>query len=197
MTETESMGDGFALPNLAFETLDMKAMKTLLDQIDVSAAAVSKSLATGFANASASGKSFNDTLEAIGRSLAKMALRAGAQAVGQGLASGLGAIISNAFGSAGARSVVPFADGGIVASPTYFATSGSVGLMGERGAEAIMPLARGPDGQLGVKMQGRTNGSGVAVTVNIAAQDLDSFRRSEGQIAAALARAVTRGRRNL
>lgn len=67
--------------------------------------------------------------------------------------------------------------------------------MGERGAEAIMPLARGPDGRLGVTMQGQN--SAVAVTVNIAAQDVDSFRRSEGQISAALARAVARGQRNL
>ena len=43
--------------------------------------------------------------------------------------------------------MAPFADGGVVASPTFFGANGSVGLMGERGAEAIMPLARGPDGQ--------------------------------------------------
>lgn len=67
--------------------------------------------------------------------------------------------------------------------------------MGERGAEAIMPLARGPDGRLGVAMQGRQNP--VAVTVNIVAQDIDGFRRSEAQITGALARAVARGHRNL
>jgi hypothetical protein len=37
----------------------------------------------------------------------------------------------------------------------------------------------------------------VAVTVNIAAQDMDSFRRSEAQITSALARAVARGHRQL
>jgi hypothetical protein len=35
------------------------------------------------------------------------------------------------------------------------------------------------------------------VTVNIATPNVDSFRRSEAQIAAALARAVGRGRRGL
>jgi phage-related minor tail protein len=47
--------------------------------------------------------------------------------------------------------VIPFARGGVVNSPTYFPMSrGNVGLMGEAGPEAIMPLRRGPNGQLGV-----------------------------------------------
>ncbi len=54
--------------------------------------------------------------------------------------------------SAGAR--MKFAQGGafsnsLVNSPTYF----PVGLMGEAGPEAIMPLTRGPDGSLGVTAQ--------------------------------------------
>ena len=66
--------------------------------------------------------------------------------------------------------------------------------MGERGAEAIVPLARGPDGRLGV-----AGGSGrpVSVTVNIATPDAESFRRSEAQVGASLARAVARGQRGL
>lgn len=48
--------------------------------------------------------------------------------------------------------VVPFASGGVVASDTYFPMAGGkVGLMGEAGPEAIMPLTRGSDGKLGVK----------------------------------------------
>lgn len=183
------------LSTLTFQTQDLKATKILLEQINVAAAGVSKSLAAGFSSAAASGKSFNETLSTIAQSLAKMALKAGTQALTQGITSGLGALITSAFGSGGTRNVTPFADGGVVASPTFFGASGSVGLMGERGAEAVMPLARGPDGQLGVKMQGQR--SAVGVTVNIAAQDLDSFRRSEGQISAALARAVARGQRGL
>jgi hypothetical protein len=49
-----------------------------------------------------------------------------------------------------------FANGGIVSSPTFFqfADGGKInmGLMGEAGPEAIMPLKRGPDGRLGVSM---------------------------------------------
>ena len=90
---------------------------------------------------------------------------------------------------------IPFASGGVIASPVTFPLSnGRVGLAGERGPEAIMPLARGPDGKLGVRAQG---GAGVSVTINVSTPDAESFRRSESQIAAMLARVVTMGQRNL
>lgn len=85
-----------------------------------------------------------------------------------------------------------FADGGVVSRPTYFSTGGGLGVMGEAGSEAIMPLARGPDGRLGVR--GGGTGSTV-VNVTIATQDAESFRRSEAQVTAGLAKAVSRGRR--
>ncbi|BBU61400.1 hypothetical protein MSC49_13350 [Methylosinus sp. C49] len=177
-----------------FQALDLKTTKTLLEEINSIGASATKTLSSGLASAVVNGKSFDSTLGSIARSLAKLGVNAGAQALTQGASSGLSALISGALGGSGV-SVAPFADGGVVASPTFFGANGAVGLMGERGAEAIMPLARGPDGRLGVAMQGA--GDSVAVTVNIAAQDVDSFRRSEGQITAALARAVARGRRNL
>lgn len=52
-------------------------------------------------------------------------------------------------------SVVPFADGGIVSSPTRFGLSGGrTGLMGEAGPEAIVPLSRDRSGRLGVRLSG-------------------------------------------
>lgn len=48
--------------------------------------------------------------------------------------------------------VVPFASGGVVASPVTFGLSGGrSGIMGEAGPEAVMPLQRMPGGDLGVK----------------------------------------------
>ncbi|MBG0810589.1 phage tail tape measure protein [Methylosinus sp. H3A] len=181
--------------DLPFQALDLKTTKSLLQDINVVAASATKSLSSGLAGAAVSGKSFDTTLASIARSLAKLGVSAGAQVLAQGVSSGLSALISGAFGAGGGASVAPFAEGGVVASPTFFGANGAIGLMGERGAEAIMPLARGPDGRLGVAMQGARDA--VAVTVNIAAHDVESFRRSEGQISAALARAVARGRRNL
>ena len=72
---------------------------------------------------------------------------------------------------------------------------GQLGLAGEAGPEAILPLTRGSDGRLGVRAQ--SGGGNIAITMNISAQDAESFRRSETQIGAMLVRAVNRGQRNL
>lgn len=191
-------GDGSSVHSTLatpFATHDLASLKTLLDQIDASGSKVAKTLTSGFASATASGKSLNDVLAQAALSLAKLAIKSGAQS----LTSGLGGMVSSLFGGAfgGDGAVAPFADGGVVASPTFFGAGSSVGLMGERGAEAILPLARGPNGQLGVAAQNGSKAAPVSVTVNIAAQDLESFRRSETQITGALARAVARGQRSL
>lgn len=112
-----------------------------------------------------------------------------------GLSSVLGAILPSAQGNAfsGGRAI-PFARGGVVGGATLFPMrGGQTGLMGEAGPEAIMPLRRGPDGNLGVMAQG---GAGVHVTMNISTPDADSFRRSQSQVAAGLSRAIARGQRN-
>lgn len=50
--------------------------------------------------------------------------------------------------------VIPFAKGGVVSSPSMFPMTGNrTGLMAERGAEAIMPLKRTANGQLGIQAQ--------------------------------------------
>ena len=57
-----------------------------------------------------------------------------------------------------------FATGGIVSSPTYFNTTQGLGVMGEAGAEAIMPLTR-KNGKLGVHASGM-GGTAVNVIIN-------------------------------
>lgn len=89
--------------------------------------------------------------------------------------------------------VMPFARGGVVSGATTFPMRGGTGLMGEAGPEAIMPLARGPDGRLGVRSGG---GSATHVTMNITTPDVAGFERSRGQIAARMARALGQGNRN-
>lgn len=66
------------------------------------------------------------------------------------------------FGSGG---VTPFANGGVVNSPTLFKFANGAGLMGEAGPEAILPLRRGKDGKLGVASEG----GGGNFTINVAA----------------------------
>ncbi|WP_411819706.1 phage tail tape measure protein [Hyphococcus formosus] len=92
-------------------------------------------------------------------------------------------LVSNALTGAfgGAR-----ANGGPVAT-------GQAYLVGERGPEWFTPTQGGI-----VQPMGRAGGVG-GVNVNItlpSVTDTDSFRRSETQIASALARAVARGQRN-
>ena len=120
-----------------------------------------------------------------------LALSLAQTALTQGLKP-LGDLLGGVMGGIAGSKVTPFADGGIVNSPTLFPMRGAAGLMGEAGPEAIMPLARGSDGKLGVK-----GGGTVSVTVNIATPDAQSFQRSQSQVAALMARAVARGQRNL
>ena len=51
----------------------------------------------------------------------------------------------------GASKVFPFARGGVVSSPAVFPFANGVGMMGEAGPEAIMPLKRNASGELGVQ----------------------------------------------
>ena len=59
--------------------------------------------------------------------------------------------------------ILPYARGGVVDRPTIFPMAHGYGLMGEAGAEGILPLKRTASGDLGVQ----ASGAGGAVTVNI------------------------------
>ncbi|MDK2759398.1 MAG: hypothetical protein KYX66_21985, partial [Blastomonas fulva] len=119
-------------------------------------------------------------------------------ALGGFLAQGVAGLVGSGmpFAKGGTFSqgkVMPFAKGVIVGSPTAFPMRGGTGLMGEAGPEAIMPLARGPDGRLGVQAGG---GRAVNVVMNITTPDVQGFQRSQSQVAAQVSRALSRGQRN-
>lgn len=177
-----------ALASAPFATQDLAAVKVALDGIDRSAGSVSKSLTSAFANATLSSKAFSSTLSGVAAMLSQVL----SQSLGGALSSGFSSLLGGLFGGS-SPVIAPFADGGIVASPTFFGAGGSMGLMGERGAEAILPLSRGPNGQLGIATQ--RSARPTTINVTIATQDVESFRRSESQVAGALARAVARGQR--
>lgn len=148
------------------------------------------------------GASLSDALRTVGQSMVNAAYNAAVKPVaghiGGMLAQGVGALFGpmQPFARGGAFTqgkVMPFANGGIVSAPTTFPMRGGTGLMGEAGPEAIMPLARGADGKLGVRGGG---GGHVTVTMNITTPDVEGFRRSQGQIATQLSRALSRGQRN-
>lgn len=172
----------------------------------VSGKQFSSALVSAFDGVVVKGKGLGDTLKSLASTISDLVLKAALQPLGQGFSSAL----SGLFAGGGASALgfakggvfagglpVPFASGGIIQSPVTFPLgSGQTGLAGERGPEAILPLTRGPDGKLGIVAQGG-GGPAVSVNFNVTATDADSFRRSEAQLSAMLARAVSLGQRNL
>ncbi|MEM9780858.1 MAG: phage tail tape measure protein [Pseudomonadota bacterium] len=169
---------------------------------------LSGSLRRAFDSAVFGGSQLGDVMRGLARSVAGQALDAALKpvqgALGQGVAGAVGALggaVGSLFGfaSGGAMSsgrVRAFARGGVVNGPTMFPMRNGVGLMGEAGPEAIMPLSRGPDGRLGVRAVSGGGGRSQVI-VNIQTPDVEGFRRSRAQVAAQVARLAGLGERRL
>jgi phage-related minor tail protein len=149
------------------------------------------------------GGKLSDALKTVAKTMIDsvygVAIRPVQNALGGAVANGLNGLLSGVLpfekgGSFSQGRVMPFAKGGVVAQPTNFAMRGGAGLMGEAGPEAIMPLARGPDGRLGVQAAGSARP--VTVVMNITTPDVQSFQRSQSQIAAQAQRLLARGQKN-
>jgi hypothetical protein len=148
------------------------------------------------------GMKLNDALKTVANTIVdsvySIAIKPVTGALGGLLAQGVAGVMDAGMPFANGRAfsqgrVMPFAKGGVVSSPTGFPMRGGMGLMGEAGPEAIMPLARGPDGRLGVQAGG---GRAVNVVMNITTPDVQGFQRSQSQVAAQVSRALSRGQRN-
>lgn len=178
------------------DTLSLQTDQLRADMADLSRLADSfgTRLVSAFAGAVIHGRKLSDVLKGLALSLAQTALSQALRPLGNLIGGLFGNVVGSARGNVfAAGRVTPFAAGGIVNSPVLFPMRRGAGLMGEAGPEAIMPLARGSDGKLGVRGGGRA----VNVTVNISTPDVQGFQRAQSQVAATLARAVARGQRNL
>ena len=147
------------------------------------------------------GASLSDALESLASSMINTTYNAAIGPVtdhfGGLLAGGVGNLVQGILPFADGAPfsqgrVMPFANGGIVSGTTPFGMRGGMGVMGEAGPEAIMPLARGPDGKLGV----RGSGGNTTVVMNVQTPDAQSFQRSQSQIAGQMSRALGRAQRN-
>jgi phage-related minor tail protein len=160
-------------------------------------------ISRAFVQAAAGGKQLDDVFKSLALRMSGLVLAQAfkpiATSIATGLTSGLTQLFSGLFGGASANrlgAIKPFAAGGVIGAPTYFPLStGGLGLAGEAGPEAIVPLSRGSDGRLGVAMSG--GGAPANITVQIATPDVGSFRRSEAYLTGQIARAVARGQRSL
>lgn len=165
---------------------ELSDVSTELGRISDLADGVANAVSRAFRGAVMDGKSFRSVLADIGRAFSDIALKAAFKPLG----TMIGGLVENIF-TATNPTVTPFAKGGVIASPSYFPLGRGLGLAGEAGPEAIMPLQRGPDGRLGVA----GGGGALNVTFNVTASDARSFAASEAELSAMLLRAVRRGKR--
>jgi phage-related minor tail protein len=182
------------LPGFLPETVDRVRNST--NVLGTSTTAFAKAISKAFADATAGGKQFDDVLKQLALRLSNMAVTQAFNPVAKGAAGSLSKLFDGLFGGGDSSEsrAIPFATGGVIGAPAYFPLApGGLGLAGEAGPEAIVPLTRGADGRLGVAMSGAVQPPNV--TVHIATPDTQSFRRSEAYITGQIARAVARGQR--
>lgn len=125
---------------------------------------------------------FKELVDSILEDVARLLVRT--QITGP-LAQGLSGLISNIFGGGqsggggffgslfadggafkGGQQITAYARGGIVGKPTIFPMANGMGLMGEAGPEAVLPLTRMSSGRLGVDAAGGRSGNYFAVSVD-------------------------------
>ena len=186
---------------------ELASMRTTMAYTSKEVSSLSLSIGGGLRKAfdglAFDGMKLSDALKTVAQSMINAAYNAALKPVTNGLgsviANGVNSLVSGILpfekgGSFSQGRVMPFAKGGVVTGPTNFAMRGGMGLMGEAGPEAIMPLSRGPDGKLGVAAAG--GGQPVQVVMNISTPDVTGFQKSQSQIAAQMSRAIARGQRN-
>ena len=198
---------------MALDRESLSGLETGLQNLETLTDRFGKALTGAFATGIVQGRRFEDVLRSVGDRFVAIGLQSGlkplttsaegllsggikavAAALGSGFGGGLGSGLGLGAGGV-SLPVTPFAQGGVLGAPAWFPLGRGLGLAGEAGPEAILPLARGPDGTLGVRAGAER--PAPAVTVQITTPDAESFRRSQAQVAAAVARAVARGQRAL
>lgn len=139
-----------------------------------------RTLSAAFVGLAVQGRSFGDVLGSLALSLSRLTLSTAFKP--------LEAVLGSAFQSLiGAPS--PFS-GGSIAAPAAFPISGIAGSAGSASA-AVLPRSESVVGAA------KPERAMPAIVLNVTTPDAESFRRSETQIAAVLARAVSLGQRNL
>jgi hypothetical protein len=172
-------------------------------EVNTLSAGIGRGLRSAFDGLVFDGMRLSDALKTLAQTMIDtvygIAMRPVQNALGGAVAQGMAAMLSGMMpfekGGAFAQGrVMAFAKGGVVSRPTAFPMRGATGLMGEAGPEAILPLARGADGRLGVQAGGAARP--VTVVMNIQTPDVPGFQRSQSQLAAQAQRMLARGQRN-
>jgi lambda family phage tail tape measure protein len=110
-------------------------------------------------------------LVSIGSAIAGSAGGATAAGAGTDITTNMGSDVTVSLSALGnifsGGQAMAFANGGVYDRPTIFPMARGMGLMGEAGPEAVMPLKRTKSGKLGVAMEGGgSNVVNTSLTVN-------------------------------
>lgn len=145
-------------------TGSLTAAKGAQDLVSTAIGASTDAMTDFFTGAKTAGEAWEDFGDTVIKQLTRMITEL---YIMKPLMEGLAGMFGAGAGGGGLLSFLGFADGGvfnapglnahlnkIVTKPTVFpfAKGGSIGLMGEAGAEAVMPLHRSSSGELGVTL---------------------------------------------
>jgi len=148
---------------------------------------IKDTVATGLANAI---EGLIDGTKTLGESLTGILRQIGSMVLQAGMQSFVGSLFPSAKGNVFAQNkIVPFAYGGIVNKPTLFPMANGMGLMGEAGPEAIMPLRRGRNGRLGVEAASGAT-SNIVVNVDASGTQVQGDDNRGKQLGGAISAAV-------
>ena len=155
----KAMGDGSPLKKFAADAFKFK------EQVENAVVSAFKGMEDALVKFAQTGKlEFKSLVQSILADMLRIMIRATIikplmGAIFPDLKLAKGGVMAN-------NNIVPYRKGGVVGAPTMFRYGGTkLGIMGEAGPEAIMPLKRGPSGKLGVEMTG-SRGVGRTTTVN-------------------------------
>ena len=131
--------------------------------------------------------SFKNLANSIISDMARIAIQQTITAPFTGFIKGL---FKSADGNAFVNGKVQkYAYGGVVNKPTLFPMKNGMGLMGEAGAEAILPLRRGSNGKLGVQATGGGIGN-IVVNVDACGSNVEGDQQQGRELGRVIAASV-------